>query len=72
MWSLARSLAHEPLPQPDSGTRLETHFVTPVQLPAEVAVKQWNADGEVRRALCDAKKGRVYMYSHWSELGSES
>jgi acyl dehydratase len=64
MWSLARSLAHEPMP-PGTGT-IETQFLTPVQLPARVAIKEWKADGQIRRALCDVRTGRVHMYAWWA------
>jgi acyl dehydratase len=65
MWSLARSLAQAPSPELPAGTRVQTQFVTPVQLPSRVVIKQWSADSEIRRAMCDEKKGRVHMYSHW-------
>ena len=59
MWSLARSLA---LPTtPATPARIETQFLTPVQLPARVAIKEWTADGAVRRALCDVRTGRVHV-----------
>jgi acyl dehydratase len=64
MWSLARSMAWPPTPA--IGTRIETQFLTPVQLPARVAIKQWTADGQVRRALCDVRTGRVHMYAWWA------
>ena len=64
MWSLARSLAEQPVPA--SPSRIETQFLTPVQLPAQVAIKQWTADGQVRRALCDVRTGRVHMYAWWT------
>jgi len=64
MWSLARSLA---LPTaPATPARIETQFLTPVQLPAKVAIKEWTADGAVRRALCDVRTGRVHMYAWWA------
>ena len=47
-------------------TRIETQFLSPVQLPARVAIKEWKADGEVRRALCDVRTGRVHMYAWWA------
>jgi acyl dehydratase len=64
MWSLARSLAvgHEP----PSTARIETQFLTPVQLPARVAIKQWLTDGQIHRALCDIRTGRVHMYAWWT------
>ncbi len=67
MWSLARSLAKEPLRGPKPGARLDTQFLTPVQLPAKVTVKQWEEAGESRRAMCDVRTGRVHMYAHWRE-----
>lgn len=64
MWSLARSLA---LPTtPATPARIATQFLTPVQLPARVAIKEWTADGAVRRALCDMRTGRVHMYAWWA------
>ncbi len=47
--------------------RIETQFLTPVQLPARVAVKEWTAEGQKKRALCDVRTGRVHMYAWWSE-----
>ena len=38
MWSLARSLAQPPMPAYGPGTRIDAQFLTPVQLPAKVAV----------------------------------
>ncbi|NJD32005.1 MAG: hypothetical protein FIB04_08975 [Gammaproteobacteria bacterium] len=67
MWSLARSLAQEPRPVIPDGARIETQFLTPVQLPARVAIKDWSADGQRRRALCDVRTGRVHMYAYWPE-----
>ncbi len=67
MWSLARSLAQEPRPFIPEGARIETQFLTPVQLPARVAIKDWSADGQRRRALCDVRTGRVHMYACWPE-----
>jgi len=64
MWSLARSLADEPMPV--GPATIETQFLTPVQLPARVAIKEWKADGHVRRALCDVRTGRVHMYAWWA------
>jgi acyl dehydratase len=63
MWSLARSLSLEPMPAPRA--TIETQFLSPVQLPARVAIKEWKADGQVRRALCDVRTGRVHMYAWW-------
>jgi acyl dehydratase len=68
MWSLARSLAQAPAPSIPPGTRLETQFLTPVQLPARVAIKEWTADGQKKRALCDVRTGRVHMYAWWDEV----
>jgi len=65
MWSLARSLAQSPAPAIPRGARIETQFLTPVQLPARVAVKEWTADGQTKRALCDVRTGRVHMYAWW-------
>jgi len=65
MWSLARSLAAAPLPTIPRGTRIEAQFLTPVQLPARVAIKEWVADGNKKRALCDVRTGRVHMYAWW-------
>ena len=65
MWSLARSLAAAPLPTIPRGTRIETQFLTPVQLPARVAIKEWVAEGHKKRALCDVRTGRVHMYAWW-------
>lgn len=66
MWSLARSLAAEAGTGWVPGARLDTQFLTPVQLPARVTVKQWTAEGHVRRAMCDVRTGRVHMYAWWS------
>jgi acyl dehydratase len=66
MWSLARSLAQAPVPSIPPGTRIGTQFLTPVQLPARVAIKSWTADGQERCALCDVRTGRVHMYAWWS------
>jgi acyl dehydratase len=65
MWSLARSLGQEPLPSIPDGARIDTQFLTPVQLPARVSIKEWTAEGQRRRALCDVRTGRVHMYAHW-------
>jgi acyl dehydratase len=65
MWSLARSFAEAPVPAIAAGTRLETQFLTPVLLPARVVIKQWQAEGQVRRALCDVRTGRVHMVAWW-------
>jgi acyl dehydratase len=67
MWSLARSLAAAPGPAPSRDARLETQFLTPVQLPARVTVKEWlDEDGAARRAMCDVRTGRVHMVAHWT------
>ena len=68
MWSLARSLAQAPLPTVPLGARIETQFLTPVQLPARVAIKEWGADGQKKRALCDVRTGRVHMYAWWDAV----
>ena len=67
MWSLARSLAAVPAPVPGPHSRIEAQFLTPVQLPARVAIKEWTDGGQVRRALCDVRTGRVHMYSWWAK-----
>jgi acyl dehydratase len=66
MWSLARSLAEAPVDQPPAAGRLETQFLAPVQLPARVCVKQWDEQGQSRRALCDVRTGRLHMYAYWT------
>jgi acyl dehydratase len=66
MWSLAYALAQMPPPKITLPGRIDTDFLTPVQLPAKVAAKEWIDDGRVRRALCDVRTGRVHMYAHWS------
>jgi acyl dehydratase len=66
MWSLARSLAAEPCDAAPAGGRLETQFLTPVQLPARVAIKRWEEEGVARRAMCDVRTGRVHMYAWWT------
>ena len=63
MWSLARSYAQSPAPVLAPGTRIDTQFLTPVQLPARVAIKEWTEEGAAKRALCDVRTGRVHMYS---------
>lgn len=68
MWSLARSLAQAPSPAIPPGTRIETQFLTPVQLPARVAVKEWLEAGQRKRALCDMRTGRVHMCAWWDEV----
>jgi acyl dehydratase len=66
MWSFARSLAQAPRPTLGIGTRIDTQFLTPVQLPAKVAIKEWTEEGRNRRAMCDVRTGRVHMYASWS------
>ena len=70
MWSLARSLAQAPVPSLGEGVRIDTQFLTPVQLPARVAIKEWTAEGQRRRALCDIRTGRVHMYAFWPEASA--
>jgi acyl dehydratase len=65
MWSLARSLAQAPLPVIPAGATIGTQFLTPVQLPARVAIKEWREDDQKRRAMCDVRTGRVHMYAWW-------
>jgi len=69
MWSLARTLAQAPVPLIPAGATIGTQFLTPVQLPAKVAVKEWREQGDVKRALCDVRTGRVHMYAWWPEAG---
>lgn len=66
MWSLARSLAQSPSSSAAPIRRIGTQFLTPVQMPARVAIKEWQADGELKRALCDVRTGRVHMYAWWA------
>lgn len=66
MWSLARSMAERPVDVPPPDARLETQFLTPVQLPARVNIKQWSENGQSRRAMCDVRTGRVHMYAYWT------
>lgn len=63
LWSLARSVATEPACGAAPGLRLDTQFLSPVQLPARVVLKEWQESGLQRRALCDARTGRVHMYA---------
>jgi acyl dehydratase len=67
MWSLARSLAAAPGPAPSRDARLETQFLTPVQLPARVNVKEWLDEGTAKRAMCDVRTGRVHVVAFWSK-----
>jgi acyl dehydratase len=66
MWTLARSLAERPVDVPLPDARLETQFLTPVQLPARVNIKQWVEQGQSKRAMCDVRTGRVHMYAYWT------
>jgi len=66
MWSLARSLAQRPIDTPARDAVLHTQFLTPVQLPARVNIKQWSEEGVAKRAMCDVRTGRVHMYAHWA------
>jgi len=66
MWSLARSLAERPMDPPPPDSQLETQFLTPVQLPARVNIKQWVEGGQARRAMCDVRTGRVHMFAYWT------
>jgi acyl dehydratase len=68
MWSLARSLAQAPAAQIAHGTVIGTQFLSPVQLPGRVAIKEWREEGQVRRALCDVRTGRVHMYAWWDAV----
>jgi acyl dehydratase len=70
MWSLARSLALSSPLVPGRGARVDAQFLTPVQLPARVAIKEWTAEGKVNRALCDVRTGRVHMYAWWDAVSS--
>jgi hypothetical protein len=70
MWSLARSLAQAPAPGIPDGATIGTQFLTPVQLPARVAIKEWREDDQVRRALCDVRTGRVHMYAWWPAVAA--
>lgn len=65
MWSLARSLAQAPVSVFPHGARIETQFLTPVQLPGRVAIKEWAEEGQQKRALCDVRTGRVHMVAGW-------
>jgi acyl dehydratase len=65
MWSLARSLAQTPVPVLPASGRIDTQFLTPVQLPSRVAIKEWREGTQCRRALCDVRTGRVHMYAWW-------
>jgi acyl dehydratase len=67
MWSLAYALAAPPMPTLNGEGVLETEFLTPVQLPGKVTVKQWATEDRTHRALCDVRTGRVHMYAHWSK-----
>jgi acyl dehydratase len=65
MWSLARSLAIESRSVPER-TRIDAQFLTPVQVPSKVVLKEWSEDGAPRRALCDVRTGRVHLYTSWT------
>ena len=65
MWALARSIAETPIEKAVPSARLETQFLTPVQLPARVAIKEWQEEGQQKRAMCDVRTGRVHMYAYW-------
>jgi acyl dehydratase len=67
MWSLARSIAEKPITTAASSARLETLFLTPVQLPSRVNIKQWTEAGQTKRAMCDVRTGRVHMYAYWAD-----
>lgn len=71
MWSLARSLSAAPLPEIPRGAVIGTQFLTPVQLPARVAIKEWREEQQVKRALCDVRTGRVHMYAWWPAPAAE-
>jgi acyl dehydratase len=66
MWSLARAIAEPPPARGRKGEHLDAQFLTPVQLPAQVAIKEWEEAGSMRRAMCDARSGRVHMVAEWS------
>lgn len=68
MWTLARSLAERPVDVPPPDARLETQFLTPVQLPARVNIKQWVEQGQSKRAMCDVRTGRMHMYAFWTTV----
>jgi len=70
MWSLARSIAEAPIEEAGARARLQTQFLTPVQLPARVNIKQWDEHGHSRRAMCDVRTGRVHMYAYWDTATS--
>jgi acyl dehydratase len=68
MWSLARTLAEAPAAAIPRGTAIGTQFLSPVQLPARVAIKEWSEEGQRKRALCDVRTGRVHMYVWWDAV----
>ena len=72
MWTLARSLAERPVVVPPPDARLETQFLTPVQLPARVNIKQWVENGQSKRAMCDVRTGRVHMYAYWTTAPADA
>lgn len=71
MWSLAYTLARDPAPVIPHGATIGTQFLSPVQLPAKVAVKEWREQGEMKRALCDVRTGRVHMYAWWPDTAQD-
>ena len=68
MWSLARTLAQAPAAVIPGGAVIGTQFLSPVQLPGRVAIKEWSDEGQVKRALCDLRTGRVHMYVWWDAV----
>ena len=72
MWSLARSLSESPQTLRSTGPRLEAQFLTPVQLPGKVNIKEWTEAGQLRRAMCDVRTGRVHMYATWTPAAGGS
>jgi len=65
MWSLARLLASQRASVP-SRARIEAQFLSPVPLPAHLVLKEWVDAGERRRAMCDARTGRVHVLASWA------
>ncbi|HEX7374556.1 MAG TPA: MaoC/PaaZ C-terminal domain-containing protein [Steroidobacteraceae bacterium] len=65
MWSLARSISIGARAVPER-TRIDAQFLTPMQLPSKVVLKEWSEDGARRRALCDVRTGRVLLYTSWT------
>ena len=68
MWSLARTLAQAPAAVIPGGAVIGTQFLSPVQLPGRVAIKEWRDEGQAKRALCDVRTGRVHMYVWWDAV----